>query len=184
VRPRSESRPPCGRSGRASPGLPVFGPPGAGPASAKPNTIESRCDASGQPSRVSLRLRVSASRTTVIAALPGTADRGNRRRGRWACKASNCCRKRQILRNEVSRDRNTPVSQPNSRISPTLRVSDAQYRFLGGSPRPDFSAGASRRCAGFSCSDGFFVQHTARLRLPCRQRQRPAIVGEDVFHFH
>ena len=48
------------------------------PASTKPNTIESRCDASGQPSRVSPRLRVSASRTTVVAALPRTADRGSR----------------------------------------------------------------------------------------------------------
>src|SRR6516162_5155580 len=66
------------RSGDAPPDSPLCGRLGAEPASAKPNTIESGCDASGQPSRVSPRLRVCASRTTVVAGLPITADRGRR----------------------------------------------------------------------------------------------------------
>ena len=37
----------------------------------------------------------------------------SRGRGRWACKASNCCRNARFSRMRSAWDRNTPVSQPN-----------------------------------------------------------------------
>ena len=96
--------------------LALCGRLGAEPACAKPNTIQSRCDASGQPSRVSPRLRVSASRTTVVAALPRTADRGSQAKDAavgHARPAIAVATPDSPIRMRSARDRNTPVSQRN-----------------------------------------------------------------------
>src|SRR5215469_17268059 len=94
----------------------------------------------GQPSQVSPRLRVSPSRTTVVAALPRTADRGSRAEDAAVghASASNCCRNARFSKMRSARD------QKHSR-QPAEQVSKAHKH----GSHPIRSAESDEACKSF-----------------------------------